>query len=154
MTDSQSRLDQMLVKLKDLKFRITPQRLAVLKILAESKEHPSVDRIYEQVRADFPTTSLATVYKTITLLKELNEVLELGFSEGSNRYDGYNPYPHPHVICTQCREIIDPELTGIRRLTEEAKGKTGYRITTHRLDFFGLCKKCQMKTSEKPRLSR
>ena len=142
----------MLVKLKGLKFRVTPQRLAVLKILAGSKEHPSVDRLYEQVRADFPTTSLATVYKTITLLKELNEVLELGFPEGSNRYDGSNPHPHPHVICTQCKEIIDPELTGIRQLTEEAKKKTGYRITTHRLDFFGLCKKCQMKISKKPRL--
>ena len=143
MIDPQIRLDQMLVRLKDRKFRITPQRLAVLKFLALSTKHPSVDRIFEQVRADFPTTSLATVYKTVTLLKELGEVLELGFPEGGNRYDGNRPYPHPHVICTKCKEVIDLELKGLRQLTEEASEKTGYRITTHRLDFFGLCERCR-----------
>ena len=78
----------MLSKLKGHDFRITPQRIAVLSILAGSKEHPSVEEIYKEVRAQFPTTSLATVYKTVSLLKGLNEVLELGFPDGSNRYDG------------------------------------------------------------------
>ena len=81
----------MLARLRERDFRITPQRLAILKILAASRRHPSVDEIYQEVRAEFPTTSLATVYKTIALLKELNEVLELGFPDGSNRYDGSNP---------------------------------------------------------------
>ncbi len=147
MIDPQTRLDQMLVKLRELKFRITPQRLAVLKILASSNGHPTVERIFEQVKTDFPTTSLSTVYKTVTLLKELNEVLELGFPGGSNRYDGNKPYPHPHVICTKCKRIIDPELMSLGRLTAEAAKKTGYIITTHRLDFFGLCEKCQIWNS-------
>ncbi len=55
--------------------------MAVLKIMATSDGHPSVENIYEHVKKRFPTTSLATVYKTVTLLKELNEVLELGFPE-------------------------------------------------------------------------
>jgi hypothetical protein len=82
--------------------------MAVLKILASSQDHPTVERIYSQVRRDFPTTSLATIYKTITLLKELEEVLELGFAEQGSRYDGKRPYPHPHVICTRCGAIVDP----------------------------------------------
>ncbi|MRR08232.1 MAG: transcriptional repressor, partial [Deltaproteobacteria bacterium] len=134
-----------LSKLKSRDFRITPQRLAVLKILATSEGHPSVDDIYKEVKALFPTTSLATVYKTISLLKELNEVLELGFPDGSNRYDGYNPVPHPHAICMKCKKIMDPELMNIDELSEEMSRKTGYTIFHHRLDFFGLCPDCQQK---------
>ncbi len=91
----EQRLDQMLAKLKEHDFRLTPQRLAVLKVLAASEGHPTVEGIYETVRAEFPTTSIATIYKTVNLLKQLNEVLELGFPDGSNRYDGNKPYPHP-----------------------------------------------------------
>ncbi len=137
------RLDQMLSKLKDHDFRITPQRLAVLKVLAASEGHPTVERIYETVRAEFPTTSIATIYKTVNLLKQINEVLELGFADGSNRYDGNKPYPHPHVICTQCKKIIDPNLGSLKDLTKEVVAETGFQILTHRVDFFGICRECQ-----------
>ena len=113
--EAQTRIDAMLAKLKSRDFRITPQRYAVLRILASSEEHPSVAEIYEAVRVEFPTTSLATVYKTVSLLKEIGEVLELGFHDGNNRYDGTRPFPHPHVICTQCRKIMDPELVSLDR---------------------------------------
>ncbi|MRR59268.1 MAG: transcriptional repressor [Deltaproteobacteria bacterium] len=136
----------MLAKLKGRDFRLTPQRLAILTILAGSEEHPSVDEIYTEVRNKFPTTSIATVYKTIALLKELNEVLELGFPDGSNRYDGNRPYPHPHAICMKCRKILDPEIASVEQLSEEMKKKTGYTISFHRLDFFGLCPECQRKS--------
>lgn len=135
----------MLARLRERDFRITPQRLAILKILAASRRHPSVDEIYQEVRTEFPTTSLATVYKTIALLKELNEVLELGFPDGSNRYDGSNPSPHPHAICVRCKKVMDPELVNIDALSEEMSRKTGYKIYHHRLDFFGLCPECQEK---------
>ena len=144
-TDPQKRVEEMLSKLKSRDFRITPQRLAVLKILAASEGHPSVDAIYQEVKALFPTTSLATVYKTVSLLKELNEVLELGFPDGSNRYDGCNPVPHPHAICMTCKKIMDPERMNIDALSEEMSKKTGYKIFHHRLDFFGLCPDCQQK---------
>jgi Fur family peroxide stress response transcriptional regulator len=143
---TEGRLAQMLAKIKGRDFRLTPQRLAILKILAASEEHPSVDDIYKEVRSKFPTTSIATVYKTIALLKELNEVLELGFPDGSNRYDGNKPYPHPHAICMKCRKILDPEIASVDKLSEEMKQKTGFTISYHRLDFFGLCPECQRKT--------
>ena len=141
----QERLEQMLSKIKGPEFRLTPQRLSIIKILASSDSHPSVDDIYKEIKTKFPTTSLATVYKTIALLKGHNEVLELGFPDGSNRYDGYRPYPHPHAICTKCRKIMDPEISSIDELCEELREKTGYKISFHRLDFFGLCPECQSK---------
>ncbi|MGA2959203.1 MAG: Fur family transcriptional regulator [Thermodesulfobacteriota bacterium] len=146
MIEPKIRLESMLKKLREHQFRITPQRIAILKVLASSSEHPTVERIYEQVKSDFPTTSLATVYKTVTLLKGLNEVLELGFPEGSNRYDGNKPYPHPHVICLKCKKIVDPDLSGLADMTHEIKKETGFKIVNHRLDFFGVCPGCQKKS--------
>lgn len=141
----ENRLNQMLSRVRDRHFRLTPQRMAILQILANSEEHPTVEEIYRQVKTRFPTTSLATVYKTISLLKELDEVLELGFPDGSNRYDGNRPYPHPHAICTKCKKIMDPEISSVDELSEEMRIKTGYTISFHRLDFFGLCPECQEK---------
>lgn len=133
----------MLEKLRSRDFRITPQRLAILRILSVSEDHPSAEQIYAKVKADFPTTSLATVYKTIALLKELDEVLELGFPDAGNRYDGHNPVPHPHMICVKCGKIMDPELRSLDDLVEEMGKKTGCRILYHRLDFFGVCDRCE-----------
>ena len=140
---AKQRLDQMILKLKGHDFRITPQRLAVLKVLAASEGHPSVERIYESVRFQFPTTSIATIYKTVALLKQENEVLEISFPDGSNRYDGNKPYPHPHLICTRCKKIIDPDLSSLEDLAKEVTKETGFQIHTHRVDFFGLCRECQ-----------
>ncbi len=141
--DPKVRLKTMVEKLKEHAFRVTPQRLAVLKILADSKGHPSVEDIFKKVKPVFPTTSLATIYKTVNLLKDIGEVVELDFSEQSNRYDGNRPYPHPHLVCTKCKTVVDPDMATISELSEQLAEKTGYKIVNHRLDFFGICPRCQ-----------
>ena len=143
MSDHKIRLETMIQKMRDKGCRITPQRIAILKILSKSKGHPSVENIYEQVKKNFPTTSLATVYKNISMLKELGEVLELSFGTESSRYDGNKPNPHPHLICTECKTIVDPDLDSLKGVSSELIKETGFRITNHRLDFFGICPECQ-----------
>jgi Fur family transcriptional regulator, peroxide stress response regulator len=145
MINAQERLERMTRKLKEADHRITPQRLAILKALVESPSHPSVENIYDQVRINFPTTSLATVYKTITVLKEIDEVLELEFSNGPNRYDANKPYPHPHLICLRCRKVLDPDLSSLTEVTRKLSAETGFEIITHRLDFYGICPECRDK---------
>lgn len=141
----QRRIEEMTQALRQAGQRVTPQRLAVLKILAGSSEHPSVERIYEQVAREFPTTSLATVYKTLTLLKSLDQVLELGFAHWGSRYDGKTPHPHPHAVCLGCGAIADPGLPQVDELAQEMARRSGYRIDRHQLDFFGLCPNCRKK---------
>jgi Fur family transcriptional regulator, peroxide stress response regulator len=145
MTTPQNRLNQMVAKLRAQNLRITPQRLAIFRILAANEGHPSIEEIYDRMKVDFPTMSPATVYKTMILLKGLGEVLELGFPDGVNRYDGCKPYSHPHVICLECKKIVDPELGSLQHLTETAGRQTGFQILNHRLDFFGICPECQAK---------
>jgi Fur family peroxide stress response transcriptional regulator len=94
-TDHKKRYDSIIQKLRDNGHKITPQRLAIVNILAKSEAYPSVENIHVQIKKDVPTMSLATVYRNIVLIKSLGEVLELGFPDGSNRYDGNKPYPHP-----------------------------------------------------------
>lgn len=139
----QTRLDEILAKLRQRDFRITPQRIAILKAFLQRQDHPGVEQVYEEVRVNFPTTSLATVYKTVHLLKEVGEILEIGFANGANRYDGNKPYPHPHLFCTQCSKISDPEVSLLKPMLAEVAGTTGYRIDSHQLEFFGVCPACR-----------
>jgi Fur family peroxide stress response transcriptional regulator len=132
-------------KLKESGNKLTPQRLVIARILAESEEHPSVEDIYNQLRRNFPGISQATVYRNIMLLKSLGEVLEIGFAGSSTRYDGKKPYPHPHVICLRCNKIIDPDLESLRDMTKEIIDESGFEIVTYRLDFFGICPECREK---------
>jgi len=143
MSDPVSRYQQLVLKLKRRGYRLTPQRTALLRLIASSEGHPSASHLYEQIKPQFPTTSLATVHITLSLLKELGEVLERGFSNDDNRYDGSRPYPPPHLICVRCRRIIDPEVRLVDDLTHEVAQQTGYDILSHRLDFYGLCPDCK-----------
>ena len=142
MADPKKRFEIIIQKLRDNGYKMTPQRLAIAKILAKSEGHPSVDNIHAQVKKDFPTMSLATVYKNILLIKSLGEVLELGFPDGSNRYDGNRPAPHPHVICIKCKKIVDPDLDNLYKMKKEVELETDFKILNHRLDFFGICRNC------------
>ncbi len=145
MADPQKRLEQMIGMLREKGCRLTPQRLAMLRILAKSEGHPSAEQIYEQIKFDHPTTSLATIYKTLNLLKNMREVLEITFSNLGSHYDGNKPYPHPHVICTKCGQILDPEFGTMASISQEIARQTGYKITHQQLNFFGLCPRCQQE---------
>ena len=145
MIEPENRLKELTGKIRQRGCRLTPQRMAVLKILASNEGHPSAEQIYDRVKGDFPMTSLGTIYKTINLLKEMGEILELGFGNGSNRYDGNNPFPHPHLICIHCEQIVDLQVSSLVDMPQIAAEQTGYRIVDHRLNFFGICPDCQKR---------
>ena len=143
MADPKTRFETIIQKLRDHGHKITPQRMAIVDILSRSENHPSVESIHGRITKDFPTMSLATVYRNIVLIKSLGEVLELGFPDGSNRYDGNRPYPHPHVVCTRCQKIVDPDLESLDEMKKEVAQETHFKILNHRLDFFGICSACR-----------
>lgn len=143
--ETKLRFNEMVQKLKDRGCRLTPQRLAVLRILSRSKEHPGVGDIFERVKVRFPSTSLATIYKTVSLLKEMGEIIELGWVGDRHRYDGARTSPHPHLICIQCNKILDADLPGLKDLSKQLSRRTGYRVIAHRIDFLGICPDCQRR---------
>jgi Fur family peroxide stress response transcriptional regulator len=141
--DYRDRYQAMANKLKEGNHKLTPQRLAIIRILAGGENHPSVEDIYNLLHRRFPGISQATVYRNIMLIKSLGEVLEIGFAGGSTRYDGIKPYPHPHVVCLKCNKIVDPDLDSLQDMTKEITDESGFEIVTYRLDFFGVCPECR-----------
>lgn len=143
--DRDARLESLLLKLKAHGMRMSPQRKAVLQALVASEEHPSAEEIHRKLLPQIPTLSLATVYKTLNMLKQLGEVLEIEFSSRENRFDAVNPKPHPHLICNRCGKVADPRLPDLARIIQNLEQDAGFSITSHRLDFFGLCADCAKK---------
>ncbi|WP_300162198.1 transcriptional repressor [Solidesulfovibrio sp.] len=143
-----SRLDAVLGHLRRAGRRISPQRLAIVRVLVESPDHPTAEAVHRRLLPEHPDMSLATVYKTIVALKECGEILELQFSGQDNRYDAKSPTPHPHCICLACGAIADPPAVGLDELTRSLARASGYAISAHRLDFYGLCPVCQAKRNK------
>jgi Fur family transcriptional regulator, peroxide stress response regulator len=136
------------VTLRDRGFRMTPQRLAIVRIIAEDTRHPTVDQVFETVHEAFPTTSRATVYKTFELLQEVGELLEFEFSEGGNRYDAKRVGPHAHVLCDRCGRMDDIEVDAAGgALLSDADASSSFQVTRQRIEFYGLCPKCQVEQS-------
>jgi Fur family peroxide stress response transcriptional regulator len=91
--------------LKEHNLKATPQRISVLKALGEHT-HPTIDELFEKVREEHPTVSLATVYKNLNTLKEEGLVAEINTPNGKMRYDIFS-MPHIHVVCANCGKIED-----------------------------------------------
>ena len=139
------RYKELVEKLRQQNYRLTPQRLSLVRLIATSEGHPSASQLYAKIKMEFPTMSQSTVYKTLNLLKELGEVLEIDL-RGDSHYDGNRPYPHPHIICSQCGKIIDGENESfIKELVRAVEHSSGYQILRHRLVFYGFCPACQNK---------
>ena len=143
LQERSGRVTGLIRRLSDTGHRITPQRLSILQALVGSDNHPSAEEVYNAVLEHCPTTSRGTVYKTLQTLKDLGEVVELEFRDGCNRYDARRPDEHPHAVCTRCARIEDVDLAGLAELNERAGHQSGFRISAHRLDFYGLCRDCQ-----------
>ncbi len=132
-------------KLRDNGHKITPQRLAIAKVLAKSKGHPSVENIHHQLKKDFPTMSLATIYKNILLINSLGEVLELGFPDGQTDMMEKSLIPIDTSSVSSAKEFVDLDLDSLDAMQKEVALETNFEILNRRLDFFGICSNCMVE---------
>ena len=140
----QHRVKEMRASMSELGVNVTPRRAKVLETLASTDCHPTVNEIHSEVRRIYPSTSLATIYNTIELLKEAGQVLELEFSGSPNRYDGLRPESHPHLICLNCRSVEDMDAFEKEDVSlERVSNATGYNLVRQRTDYYGVCPACQ-----------
>ena len=128
--------------LKEKGYKVTPQRIAVYDILKNTKEHPSVDMLYSKLQPVYPTMSLATVYKSLEVFKELGLVQELNVGEDKFRYDA-NVNQHPHITCVDCGKVEDVDDEMFFDLIDQVANKTGYQMVNQQLYFFGYCPNCK-----------
>ncbi len=144
----QERLVAIARHLREQGYRLTPQRIAIVQAILESPDHPSAEEIYQRVSAVFPMISLATVYTTLDVLKNVSEVQEFSVG-GRTRYDG-NPQPHIHLICERCHSVMDWREEVAFPIPEDAIVASGFRPRSYRLEVHGLCLRCQSEESASP----
>lgn len=134
-------LDKYVTILKQNQLKITPQRLAIMKYLDESRTHPTADRIYIDLKEKNPALSKTTVYNSVETLKEHGIIQSLTISGSELRYDFENKMHH-HFLCTKCGTIIDIDIEcpNIGKMLE-----SGHKVEEVHGYFKGICKKCMKK---------
>lgn len=138
----EERFEELINALKEREYRLTPQRVELVRLIASSEGHPSAAQLYSAIKSRFPTMSQATVYKTLTLLKEMNQVYEIDLHDDSH-YDGNFPFSHPHLVCNQCKKIMDGEFELDKELINSIEKQSGFQIMDSQVVFFGLCSDCR-----------
>ena len=127
----------------DKGLKCTPQRQAVLKVLQESKGYLSISKIHRNVKEHLPETGLATVYRSLETLVELNLVVKVHLEDGCHSY-AVAPKGHRHpIVCTDCNRVIDYTECPMEDLSKKLTKDTGILIQNHFLQLFGTCKQCQ-----------
>jgi Fur family peroxide stress response transcriptional regulator len=97
--------------------------------------------VYDEVKKIHPTVSLATVYKTLEVLRDLDLVQEINFSKGQARFDSYMN-PHINLICLKCGNITDLDDVTAKEITRKVAAATKFKPTGQRMDVYGICQKC------------
>ncbi len=137
-------MEKIISKYRGKGFKLTPQRIAILKFLENNAEHPTAEDIYNEIKKKYPTVSFATVYNTIQALKDRGELTEVTIDPERKHFDP-NPRPHHHVICTVCNRIGDifTDFSAVLHLSEEILSE--YVLTGNHIDFYGVCRECRTK---------
>ncbi len=133
--------------MKDI-LRMTHQRELILEELGICHSHPTADALYERIKKKLPRISLATVYRNLEILSEAGMIRKLEISGRQKRFDK-KIEQHDHVFCVQCRRVDDIKFDQSRLVSLEEEQSQGYKISGCRVEFFGLCPKCQVKNNKK-----
>jgi Fe2+ or Zn2+ uptake regulation protein len=133
-------------RMRDKGLKLTPQRLAVVDVLAEKNFlHPSARVIYDAAKRRTKGLSLSTVYFTLNELSRHGIIKTLEFDKMENRYEG-NLTDHINLVCKECHAITDYRIPIVIN-SREVTRKTKFWVTDTRLEYYGYCQKCRKKLS-------
>jgi len=125
------------------RLRRTPSREAILTCLFENHKPVSVDEIRSYLQKHHYLVDDATIYRTIRSFIQKCLIKQIDFQEGKFRYEPASLPHHHHIICTKCGAVSQVDDCLKENAEKFISKKTGYVISSHSLEFFGLCSKCQ-----------
>jgi len=134
---------KLITNLRRKGYKLTSQRLEIVKLLSQDRSHPGAMEILREVKKRLPRISMSTVYYTLYMLKREGLIQELEFYDTDNRYE-VNVSDHINLVCKKCGKIedfSDPLPVSFRKIED----KTGFCATEMRFEFYGLCKNCSGK---------
>ncbi|HLE13601.1 MAG TPA: Fur family transcriptional regulator [Anaerolineales bacterium] len=136
--------DQELSHLRSQGFRLTPQRLAIVRALSQAHDHLTPGEVYRQVHGELPGMTEATVYRTLNFLTEQGLVLVAHVGHGQLVYEiaGHN---HHHLICQACGQMQEIDHAELAAFFEQLMDRTGFQVDTAHATFFGFCPECKQE---------
>ena len=123
--------------------RLTRQRRLVLDILRESKGHLDADALYRKARARNSKIGLATVYRSLALLREANLVQEHRLGENHSHFEPAGGSPHHHFTCLKCGRVVEFHSSQVMQAAQALGRREGLQIVDVRLDVTGFCAACR-----------
>ncbi len=141
--------------IKSKGLRYTPQREKILSIFLSVERHVSVDELYQLVKKQFRDIGYTTVYRTMRLLAQSGLCRQIDFGDGVSRFEHYyNHKHHDHLVCVKCNRLIEVANPRIEKIQEKMAKAHGFSPTSHRLEIFGLCRRCLTGLKEDPALPK
>ena len=135
--------------LKKKGYKLTPQRRSsVDTIIKNEGKHLTAEEIYDEVKRDCPEIGLATVYRTILLLEELNVISRLDLNDGCSRYEivhSDETHRHHHLVCNICHKVLEVQDDLLEELESDIENDYKCKILDHSVKFYGICDECQSK---------
>ena len=141
----ENNFESVLDKLKSKGYKLTPQRKVVIDIImCNNHMHLNTEEIYEQVKKKYPNIGLATVYRTLIVLDELEIITKMNFDDGCVRYEMHSSdHQHHHLICRNCGKVIEVMEDLLEDLEITVEKKYNFKIIDHTLKIYGLCEDCK-----------
>ncbi len=134
--------ESVLAELKAAGIRLTPQRLLVLQTIAEAPGHASVEDIHRRAKRSYPYLDVATVYRTVQLLKRLNVVTEIGIGHRLHYEMAAEGARHHHMVCDECGGAYDLAPRQLEALRERLEHEFGFRANLDHFTVTGVCAAC------------
>ena len=134
--------DELISLFKSKGHKVTSQRIAICRFILSRKDHPTADQISQGLKNDHPTISLGTIYKTLHLLKEMGLIQELGFEDGSTRFDPDMDL-HVNLVCVDCGKIEDYKAKKVQELWNLILSDLDINSEGQRLDLYYKCVNCK-----------
>lgn len=116
--------------------KMTEQRRTILKVLDDAHDHPSVEVVYERAKKLDPSISIATVYRTLGMLDEMDLIVRHEFKENFSRYET-NTEHHHHLIDLETGQVVEFMNAELEVLKERIANELGYDLIDHRLELYG-----------------
>jgi Fur family ferric uptake transcriptional regulator len=129
--------------LREQGYRLTPQRLMVLKAIEDSRDHVSAEEIHARARLQYPYLNISTVYRTLELLKEKGLVAETDLGGGRFLYHPVGKAQHHHLVCRKCGSVRDIDIDALDELRKELKTRHGFNAELEHIAIFGTCTACE-----------
>jgi Fe2+ or Zn2+ uptake regulation protein len=125
--------------------RLTAQRRLILEVLEESTGHLDAEALHDRVKTRDPNISLATVYRTLAVLKEMGRVERHSLGEDHSHYEAVRDGPHYHFACLGCGKVIEFDAPEVARVIRKLGEREGVQVTDARLNLSGYCTGCQKR---------